>query len=177
MRRKREPETASIAAVTHDGRGIADLTGKKVFVAGALEGETVRFVRRKSRRKFDEAELLEVIDASPERVAARCEVFGRCGGCSLQHVSAGQQRDIKFCAQRLQGFSVEMIQPLNHFGSPSSNLPAFKAMMQIIGLDCGPIRLPHITLSAEQTENLSAAMEVIGFFEWGCDYSIPIQSK
>jgi 23S rRNA (uracil1939-C5)-methyltransferase len=100
MRRKREPETASIGSVTHDGRGIADLTGKKVFVAGALEGETVRFVRRKSRRKFDEAELLEVIDASPERVAARCEVFGRCGGCSLQHVSAGQQRDIKFTTLR-----------------------------------------------------------------------------
>jgi 23S rRNA (uracil1939-C5)-methyltransferase len=96
MRRKREPETAGIAGVTHDGRGVADVTGKKVFVAGALEGETVRFLRRKSRRKFDEAELVEVIEASPERVAARCDVFGRCGGCALQHVSAGQQRDIKF---------------------------------------------------------------------------------
>jgi N-acetylneuraminate lyase len=79
-------------------------------------------------------------------------------------------------AQRLQGLSVEMIQPLNRFGSPISNLPAFKAMMQIIGLECGPIRLPHITLSAEQTENLKAAMEDIGFFEWGSDYDIPITS-
>jgi 23S rRNA (uracil1939-C5)-methyltransferase len=96
MRRRREPEMASISAVTHDGRGIADVTGKKVFVAGALEGETVRFQRRKSRRKFDEAELVEIIDASPGRVDARCEVFGRCGGCALQHVSAEQQRDIKF---------------------------------------------------------------------------------
>jgi N-acetylneuraminate lyase len=80
-------------------------------------------------------------------------------------------------AQRLQGLSVEMIQPLNRFGSATSNLPAFKAMMQIIGLDCGPIRLPHITLSVEQTENLETAMEAIGFFEWGCDYDIPIKSK
>jgi N-acetylneuraminate lyase len=79
-------------------------------------------------------------------------------------------------AQHLQGQSVEMIQPLNRFGSPTSNLPAFKALMQIIGLDCGPIRLPHITLSAEQSENLRSAMEAIGFFEWGCDYDIPIQS-
>ena len=100
MRRRREPEIASIASVTHDGRGIADTAGKKVFVAGALAGERVRFLRRKSRRKFDEAELVEVIDASPERVAARCEVFGRCGGCALQHVSAGQQREIKFGALR-----------------------------------------------------------------------------
>ena len=95
-RGKRQPETATITSVTHDGRGIADTTGKKVFVAGALSGEEVRFVRRKSRRKFDEAELLEVVTASPDRVDARCAVFGRCGGCALQHVSAGQQRSIKF---------------------------------------------------------------------------------
>ena len=95
MSGRRQPETATITSVTHDGRGIADTAGKKVFIAGALEGEQVRFVRRKSRRKFDEAELLEVVAASPQRVAARCAAFGRCGGCSLQHVSNEQQRDIK----------------------------------------------------------------------------------
>ena len=87
-RGKRQPETATITSVTHDGRGIADTPGKKVFVAGALEGEKVRFVRRQSRRKFDEAELLEVVIGSPQRVEARCAAFGRCGGCSLQHVSS-----------------------------------------------------------------------------------------
>jgi len=94
-RRKREPETALIEAVTHDGRGIAQTDGKKVFVAGALSGETVQFIRRKSRRNFDEAELLEVLDASPERITARCEAFDRCGGCSLQHVKPETQRAIK----------------------------------------------------------------------------------
>jgi 23S rRNA (uracil1939-C5)-methyltransferase len=95
-RARRQPETATILSVTHDGRGIADTDGKKVFVAGALRGEEVRFVRRKSRRNFDEAELLDVITASPERVQAKCEAFGRCGGCALQHVSIEQQRAIKF---------------------------------------------------------------------------------
>ena len=94
-RRRREPETARIESVTHDGRGIAAIEGKKVFVSGALEGEEVRFLRRKSRRNYDEAELLEIIEASPERIEARCEAFGRCGGCSLQHVSDEQQRQIK----------------------------------------------------------------------------------
>ncbi|MGB5510104.1 MAG: 23S rRNA (uracil(1939)-C(5))-methyltransferase RlmD [Woeseiaceae bacterium] len=94
-RRKREPETALIQSVTHDGRGIAQTDGKKVFVAGALSGETVQFIRRKSHRNFDEAELLEVLDASPERITARCEAFGRCGGCSLQHVTPETQRAIK----------------------------------------------------------------------------------
>jgi len=94
-RRRREPETAQIQSVTHDGKGIASLDGKKAFVAGALVGETVQFIRRKSRRSYDECELLEVIEASPDRIEPRCEAFGRCGGCSLQHVSAEHQRAIK----------------------------------------------------------------------------------
>ena len=95
-RRKWEPETAQINAATHDGRGIADVTGKKVFVGGALQGEEVSFIRRKSKRNFDEAELLEVIEPSPDRIEARCAAYGRCGGCVLQHVSDEHQRAIKF---------------------------------------------------------------------------------
>jgi len=94
-KKRREPETAEITAVTHDGRGIAAADGKKAFVAGALEGETVTFIRRKFRRNFDEAELIEVHTASPDRIEARCSVFSRCGGCSLQHVTPEHQRDIK----------------------------------------------------------------------------------
>ena len=95
IRRRREPETARIDSAAHDGRGIAAVDGKKVFVAGALPGEEVRFQRRKSRRNYDEAELLEILEASPERIEARCEAYGRCGGCALQHVSEEQQREIK----------------------------------------------------------------------------------
>lgn len=94
-RKQREPETATIETAAHDGRGIAAVSGKKVFVAGALPGETVEFIRRKSRRNFDEAELLQVIEASADRIDAKCEAFGRCGGCSLQHVSDDYQRSMK----------------------------------------------------------------------------------
>ncbi|MGI9221004.1 MAG: 23S rRNA (uracil(1939)-C(5))-methyltransferase RlmD [Woeseiaceae bacterium] len=95
-RRRKEPETAMISGVTHDGRGIADVPGKKVFVAGALDGEEVEFIRRKSRRNYDEAELLDVIKPSVNRIEARCEAFGRCGGCVMQHISEEEQRGIKF---------------------------------------------------------------------------------
>lgn len=95
-RRRKEPETAMISGVTHDGRGIADVPGKKVFVAGALAGEEVEFIRRKSRRNYDEAELLDVIKSSVNRIEARCEAFGRCGGCVMQHISEEEQRGIKF---------------------------------------------------------------------------------
>jgi 23S rRNA (uracil1939-C5)-methyltransferase len=106
-----EPETAVIDAVTHDGRGIAAVEGKKVFVAGALEGEEVRFIRRKRRRNFDEAELLEVLKASPGRVEAGCAAFGRCGGCSLQHVSTEEQRAIKFATLRDNMERIARVEP------------------------------------------------------------------
>jgi 23S rRNA (uracil1939-C5)-methyltransferase len=89
-----------IESATHDGRGIAAVTGKKVFVAGALAGEKVRFQRRKRRRNYDEAELLEVLEPSPARIQPRCAVFGTCGGCTLQHVPSSAQRDIKDRALR-----------------------------------------------------------------------------
>jgi 23S rRNA (uracil1939-C5)-methyltransferase len=94
-RKQREPETATIESAAHDGRGITTINGKKIFVSGALPGETVQFLRRKSHRNFDEAELLHVDVASRDRIDARCAAFGRCGGCALQHVDENYQREIK----------------------------------------------------------------------------------
>jgi 23S rRNA (uracil1939-C5)-methyltransferase len=112
-RRRREPETATIKGVTHDARGIADLPGKKVFVAGALDGEQVQFIRRKSRRNYDEAELLEVIAPSPSRIEARCAAFGRCGGCVMQHISEDEQRSIKFQTLRDNLERIGQVEPEN----------------------------------------------------------------
>lgn len=92
---RREPETATIDALMHDGRGIAAIGGKKVFVPGGLPGEQVRILRRKIRRGYDEADLLDVLTASPDRVAPKCGAYGVCGGCSLQHLTAADQRAIK----------------------------------------------------------------------------------
>ncbi len=82
-------------------------------------------------------------------------------------IMAAYQRGDLSDAQRLQGLSVEMIQPINRFGSPTSNLPAIKAMMKIIGLDCGPMRLPHESLPESKIGDLKTAMSAIGFFDWG----------
>jgi N-acetylneuraminate lyase len=70
-------------------------------------------------------------------------------------------------ARRLQGLSVKMIQPLNKHGSLNSNSPSLKAMMKLVGLDCGPMRLPQIALSPDKVGALRRDMEEIGFFEWG----------
>ena len=90
-KRRREPETATINSATHDGRGIAAVSGKKVFVSGALPGETVQFIRRKSRRNYDEAEMLDVIQPSASfghlRSATRARLRDRCTE-HLAHIPA-----------------------------------------------------------------------------------------
>lgn len=70
-------------------------------------------------------------------------------------------------ASRLQGLAVRMIQPINHHAGTAGNAPALKAMMKIIGLDCGPLRLPQDSLTPEAIDSLRVELEMIGFFEWG----------
>lgn len=84
-----------ITDLSHDGRGVARIDGKTIFVSGALLGEQVRMRIRKRHRHFDEAETIEVITRSPHRVEPRCRHFGQCGGCSLQHLDAVAQIEAK----------------------------------------------------------------------------------
>ncbi len=86
---------ANIIDVTLDGRGVADVEGKVVFVPFTITGEKVAFERRKKKKKFDEANLVEVLSPVSQRITPRCEYFMRCGGCSMQHINAQAQIDFK----------------------------------------------------------------------------------
>jgi 23S rRNA (uracil1939-C5)-methyltransferase len=90
-----EPVEAVIESLTHEGRGIARVDGKTVFVDGALAGERIRFRYTRMRRSFDEGRVTEVLAASPDRVEPRCPHFGVCGGCSLQHMDPDAQLGMK----------------------------------------------------------------------------------
>lgn len=87
-RRKRLPEElveAAIESLSPEGRGVAHIEGKVVFVDFALPGEIVEFKYTRSSKNFDEARAVNIIKASEDRVDPICEHFGVCGGCSMQH--------------------------------------------------------------------------------------------
>lgn len=86
-----EPVEVEIHDLAHDGRGVGRLDDKVVFVHGALPGERVHARLTGRNRKYDEAITLVVDKASSERVEPRCEWFGNCGGCALQHLDADAQ--------------------------------------------------------------------------------------
>ena len=112
----RAEPSAAVTALSHDGRGIARLRGKTVFIDEALPGETVRFRFLKKRRDFDEAQATEILEISPDRVQPRCRHFGVCGGCALQHLSpeaqvAAKQQTLLDNLQRIGGVTPREVLP------------------------------------------------------------------
>lgn len=81
--------------LSHDGRGIAHLNDKAIFIDGALVGEQVLARYTRMHRDYDEGRTEEVLRASPFRVEPECGHFTICGGCSLQHLAPEQQIHFK----------------------------------------------------------------------------------
>ena len=97
-RKTRLPEDAvevEITAMSSEGRGIAHVDERTVFVDQALLGERVLFKYTRLTQKLAEGRAVEVLQASELRVQPKCEAFTMCGGCSLQHMSPPAQIELK----------------------------------------------------------------------------------
>ena len=86
---------ADVMALDQEGRGVARVGGKVVFIEAALPGERVELKRWRRRPKFDLANLTRIVRASSSRVHPRCPYYERCGGCSLQHLEPRAQVAMK----------------------------------------------------------------------------------
>lgn len=81
----------TIETLTNLGQGLARVDGWVVFVPFSLPGEKVRARVFRNHKAHSEADLLEVLEASPHRIEARCPLFGECGGCQYQNFSYAEQ--------------------------------------------------------------------------------------
>jgi 23S rRNA (uracil1939-C5)-methyltransferase len=102
---------AGVVGLSHEGRGVAHVEGETVFIDGALPGERVSFRYLARRRGIAEAEVVEVLQRSPERVEPSCRHFGVCGGCRLQHVTPERQRLLKEEVLRTQFERIGRVSP------------------------------------------------------------------
>ncbi len=84
-----------ISALVHGGRGIGHHDGKAVFVPLTVPGDRVDCRVVKSKRRYVEAELCELIKPSPLRREPPCPFFGSCGGCQWQHIPYQEQAHLK----------------------------------------------------------------------------------
>ena len=90
-----------IESLDMEARGIGHLAnddgspGKVIFVEGALPGERVRFKSYRRKPKWEAADMTELLHESALRVTPKCEFFGLCGGCAMQHLEPSAQVAIK----------------------------------------------------------------------------------
>lgn len=91
--RPTEPVRVEITDLHVDGYG--EDAGRRMAVFGALPGETVLAQPFTRKRKKVYAKAIAIESGSPHRVAPVCAAAGYCGGCSLQHVSAARQIEVK----------------------------------------------------------------------------------
>lgn len=72
-----------IRRIGAQGDGVADLDGEPVFVPFTLPGERIE-----AEVDGERARLERVLVPSPDRIAPICKHFGKCGGCSVQHMAS-----------------------------------------------------------------------------------------
>ena len=84
-----------IEDVAFGGKGVARDEGKAVFIPFTIDSERVTAKIVREKKQFAEGELVELLEPSPHRVPPECPYFGRCGGCSYQHISYEHQLELK----------------------------------------------------------------------------------
>ena len=80
-----------ILSLDHEGHGVARIDGKVTFVDGALAGERAEIAIYRKHAKYNSANAVAILKASAQRAEPRCRYFGRCGGCSMQHLEPSAQ--------------------------------------------------------------------------------------
>ena len=108
--------TARVESLDHEGRGVAHVDGKAVFIQGALPRELVEYQPSRKKKNFETATLLKVLQASSERITPRCNFYDICGGCVMQHVDpslqvAAKQRVLEDSLARIGKVAPERILP------------------------------------------------------------------
>ena len=90
-----------IKSLDADARGVGHLEnedgtpGKVIFVEDALPGERVSYEVKRKKKNWEAGRMVTLQRASSMRVEPRCEHFGYCGGCSMQHLEPSAQVAIK----------------------------------------------------------------------------------
>ncbi len=108
---------AIIESLDHEGRGVAHVEGKAIFIEGALPGETVEYSSYRRKPSFEQARATSILKSSSQRVTPRCRHFGVCGGCSMQHLepaaqAAAKQRVLEDAFWHLARLRPEVLYPV-----------------------------------------------------------------
>lgn len=181
------PAASSGASAEIENRDskIENSSGWVVMVPFTLPGERVRARVFRNHKNFSEADLVEVLQPSPERVRPECPLFGRCGGCQYQHLAYAaqlrwKQRQVAELLEHMAGITFQVapvvaspreygyrskITP--HFNPPRRTVPAIRSL----GAD-EPSALDTPATAGGSNERAQIAPFPIGFLRQGTRFDI-----
>lgn len=85
----------TIDTLSNQGDGVGRVDNWVIFVPYTLPGERVRARIYRNEKNCSMADLVEVLEPSPQRVQPICKIFGYCGGCQYQHLDYTAQLEWK----------------------------------------------------------------------------------
>ena len=95
MIEKNQDFEVDIVDLGYEGEGVTKINGYTTFVKGALKGEKAKIKIVKANKDYGYGKLIELLEKSEKREEPVCKSFGRCGGCTLQHMNYEAQLDYK----------------------------------------------------------------------------------
>jgi len=112
-----------ITSMSAEGKGIAKIDGKVHFVKGGVPGDVADLLLHKTKSKYAEGEIAQLVTPSQSRVTPVCDYFGTCGGCKWQHIDYAAQLEFKQetvteAIRRIGKLDVALTHPIVGAGSP-----------------------------------------------------------
>lgn len=124
--------TLEIESVAFGGHGVGRVDGFVIFVPFAAPEDVVEIEIVERKKKFARGRLLKIIEPSPKRTVPLCRYYGRCGGCSYQHIDYEyqlkiKQRQVQEAFSRIGG----MLQPQVSEVIPSPRVYGYRGKAQL----------------------------------------------
>ena len=163
--RRGESVDLTIDDLAFGGEGIGRVNGYVIFVRGAVPGDRVRAKVIEARARYGRASVEAIETPSPDRVAAPCAYFGRCGGCRLQHLAypaqlAFKAKQVRDCLERLGGLPSFELRPI----LPAPEPYHYRNKMEFTITRSGAT--PHLSQATHgRSDHADPATTIIGLHE------------
>ena len=163
--RKGHTVELSIENMAYGGRGVARLDGFVIFVGGTVPGDRILARIYKKKKGYAEAGLMELLEASPDRIDPPCPYAGYCGGCQWQHVAyekqmAFKREHVREPLERIAGLKDVLVRSL----LPSENIFGYRNKMEFSFSD-RRWYLPQELPFKEDMEDFALGLHVPGTYQ------------